>query len=530
MLADRRGWAFDKTARALQTELKDRLELSLAYVAEAPRIACTSFDFIYVFWWGETYHLKQVAGKVPIIKEVSSDRWCYEKRYQVRDDAEAIRRYMSDADGLIATSANFARRLKPHHSAVFEYRLGVDGACFYPGPQACPGPLSIGWVGRATDAAKNYREVFVPAVRHRSHVCAATGDLTPSEMPDFYRKLDVICVTSKSEGTPLPLLEAMASGCFPISTRVGVAEEVIVDGVNGLLIDPTPKSLRRALAWCDANVALVREAGLQNSATVREEWSWKRSANLLLSALENMPILKASSTRVAPSYKAHFDRINPGRYSEEVFKAQCIAFEEELTALLPDNKNAAIVEVGPGYGHLVRWLASKGYSNLLAVERDEGLADGLREHGVLSPERVIAADARQWFREHEGKVDLVVLCDVIEHLNHADGRELLECIHHSLNVGGRVWLRTPNMANVLGAYSRYIDLTHEVGYTEWSVLALLEQAGFNVTGLLLQPRYGSRLRQVKAKLQRWVHLLLYRLDERTVPQVSAKNLVAWGQR
>ena len=51
----------------------------------------------------------------------------------------------------------------------------------------------------------------------------------------FYRALDLYLVTSREEGGPKAILEAMASGVPIISTEVGMAPEVIVEGVNGML-------------------------------------------------------------------------------------------------------------------------------------------------------------------------------------------------------------------------------------------------------------------------------------------------------
>jgi hypothetical protein len=42
-----------------------------------------------------------------------------------------------------------------------------------------------------------------------------------------------------------------------------------------------------------------------------------------------------------------------------------------------------------------------------------------------------------------------------------------------------VVVRVPNMANILSNYSRYIDVTHIRGYTEWSLFQLLDTSGFH---------------------------------------------------
>jgi glycosyltransferase involved in cell wall biosynthesis len=65
------------------------------------------------------------------------------------------------------------------------------------------------------------------------HLVAHTRD----DLGRTYRQVDVCLVTSRQEGGPKSVLEAMASGVPVVSTRVGQAAELIRDGENGLLAD-----------------------------------------------------------------------------------------------------------------------------------------------------------------------------------------------------------------------------------------------------------------------------------------------------
>lgn len=58
--------------------------------------------------------------------------------------------------------------------------------------------------------------------------------------------LDVFVLSSRFEGLPIALLEAMASGVAPVATRVGGIPEVITDGEDGLLVDPGDPGLLAA--------------------------------------------------------------------------------------------------------------------------------------------------------------------------------------------------------------------------------------------------------------------------------------------
>lgn len=57
------------------------------------------------------------------------------------------------------------------------------------------------------------------------------------ELVPYYQCLDTYLVSARDEGGPQTLLEAMATGVPVISTRVGMAMDVIEDDVNGCLVD-----------------------------------------------------------------------------------------------------------------------------------------------------------------------------------------------------------------------------------------------------------------------------------------------------
>jgi glycosyltransferase involved in cell wall biosynthesis len=57
------------------------------------------------------------------------------------------------------------------------------------------------------------------------------------ELARAYQRVDVCLVTSRQEGGPKAVLEAMATGVPLVSTRVGQATELVQDGENGLLAD-----------------------------------------------------------------------------------------------------------------------------------------------------------------------------------------------------------------------------------------------------------------------------------------------------
>ena len=69
------------------------------------------------------------------------------------------------------------------------------------------------------------------------------------DVETVFAALDVFVLSSASEGLSNTILEAMASGRPVVATRVGGADEMVVDGVTGLLVAPhDPAALAAALA------------------------------------------------------------------------------------------------------------------------------------------------------------------------------------------------------------------------------------------------------------------------------------------
>ncbi|HKY67879.1 MAG TPA: glycosyltransferase, partial [Acidimicrobiales bacterium] len=73
----------------------------------------------------------------------------------------------------------------------------------------------------------------------------------PGSRDDVFSLLaafDVFALSSRFEGLPIALLEAMATGVAPVATAVGGIPEVITDGRDGLLVQPgDPVQLAAAL-------------------------------------------------------------------------------------------------------------------------------------------------------------------------------------------------------------------------------------------------------------------------------------------
>ncbi len=72
--------------------------------------------------------------------------------------------------------------------------------------------------------------------------------------------MDIVCLSSLTEGTPITILEAMACGKPAVVTDVGGCSQVVQDGVTGFVVQP-----RDVLAFSVATLKLVQDPALRRS-------------------------------------------------------------------------------------------------------------------------------------------------------------------------------------------------------------------------------------------------------------------------
>lgn len=109
-------------------------------------------------------------------------------------------------------------------------------------------------------------------IRDRVHLLGHREDV-----PRWVASLDVFVLPSLSEGLPLSLLEAMATGRPSVVTAVGGVSEVIEDGVTGFIVPPaSPGALAEKTLMLLRDSVLSARIGSAAQARVREHFSTER--------------------------------------------------------------------------------------------------------------------------------------------------------------------------------------------------------------------------------------------------------------
>lgn len=106
--------------------------------------------------------------------------------------------------------------------------------------------------------------------------------LTQERLWALFQRCMITVSVSEYDGTPNTLLEAMALGCFPICGDIESIREWIIDGENGLLIDPTdPDKLADAIRKALENGKLRESAGKKGLEIIKNRADRRKTEKLI---------------------------------------------------------------------------------------------------------------------------------------------------------------------------------------------------------------------------------------------------------
>jgi 2-polyprenyl-3-methyl-5-hydroxy-6-metoxy-1,4-benzoquinol methylase len=143
----------------------------------------------------------------------------------------------------------------------------------------------------------------------------------------------------------------------------------------------------------------------------------------------------------------------------------------------PEDRGAAILELGCGSGALIHFLRKAGYTNIEGFDLAPDQVVLAQQLGISD---VRLGDAMETLKASANSSrDVVVAFDLIEHLTNDVLLKFTDEVSRVLRPGGRLILHTPNGESPFCARMRYWDLTHERAFTWNSIRQLLLSSGFS---------------------------------------------------
>jgi phosphatidyl-myo-inositol dimannoside synthase len=134
----------------------------------------------------------------------------------------------------------------------------------------------------------------LPRLRHLARESEAQGrihfltDLAREEVAACYAAADIFALPSTGEGFGLVFLEAMAFGKPVVGANAGGIPDVVEDGREGLLIEPSVLALSCALKKFLCDRAFCRELGEQAKERVSRDFTFEKFQQRLSDIVESI--------------------------------------------------------------------------------------------------------------------------------------------------------------------------------------------------------------------------------------------------
>lgn len=175
----------------------------------------------------------------------------------------------------------------------------------------------------------------------------------------------------------------------------------------------------------------------------------------------------AAYSRVRPRH------IVPTR-SEHLSGSRVHVFRKDFAPFLPTRKDAAILDLGCGYGEFLHFLQKRGYSETTGIDLSAEQVEIARDLGVRN---VHCREGIDFLRGSVGQFDFISAIDVLEHVPKDSVFPLLDLIYNALRPGGRFLCQVPNLAAFYTPLF-YMDFSHETPFTATSLKQALDLTHF----------------------------------------------------
>ena len=179
--------------------------------------------------------------------------------------------------------------------------------------------------------------------------------------------------------------------------------------------------------------------------------------------------------QIYKKYTEHLKCVTTARNLEKERMLVRKYFKKNYLKYFPHDKGCKILDVGCGLGSYIVAAKTFGYENVEGVDASQAVIQFCRGEGL----QVTGSQAQEFLMNREGIYDIIMFNDMIEHLNKQEVVDILRLMKKALRKGGKIIIKVVNAANpITGNASRYIDFTHELGFTEVSLRQVLNAVGF----------------------------------------------------
>lgn len=325
LIVDVEGWAFYNIASQLKKRLSQFYDFEIItrgsiHSTISLIFYLQKFDLFHFFWRGELSSLED-EGNLQTLQEMGMtlpefvetylkpkcvttaiyDHWLIEEEYieKVNKFLKYVDYYVVSSKKLLDHYQNEKRYLK---SPYMEFSDGVDPTIFYPlnlerfqVDNLKNRKIKIGWVGNSawkneTDLKsdiKGVHSILKPAIQELQQEGLPIEEyfadrqvrwIPHDKMNEYYSKIDVLVCASLNEGTPNPVLEAIAAGVPIISTDVGIVSESLGKKQKQLILENRSiECMKEKIRYLCTHLELFHELSEENKKQL-PNWTWEKKA------------------------------------------------------------------------------------------------------------------------------------------------------------------------------------------------------------------------------------------------------------
>lgn len=188
----------------------------------------------------------------------------------------------------------------------------------------------------------------------------------------------------------------------------------------------------------------------------------------------------------------HYISTHFGDFNKDIhvsYKSRYYLWRSYLTGFLPKNQAARILEIGSGMGHNLYELGQMGYKHVVGFDISKECIDFCRKQQLQMVScRNLNVLINQ--RKHKKAYDVILIYDLLEHLEPERAHEFLRQIKELLARDGSILISVPNGEFPFNLPMRYVDISHKFLYTSTSLHQLLALSDFHMESVLSTPSFS----------------------------------------
>lgn len=195
-----------------------------------------------------------------------------------------------------------------------------------------------------------------------------------------------------------------------------------------------------------------------------------------------------------------------------------------------DRDAASLLEIGCNRGYLLAALSHFGFKRLAGIDLSPSDLDAAKK--IAPTAELTCENAFDFLANKSQCFDVVILKAVLEHFPKDEIIPFLTLIQKALKKNGIAIIDIPNMDWLFASHERYMDFTHEIGFTKESLSQIIRNVFSDVEVIPVDVVMPAFLGRLKCILSRFIlgKLLSWADPEGASNPIWARSIIAVAKK